>query len=89
MQADIALYKRNRDLLYDGLTALGFDCVRPDGAFYLFVKAPVPDARAVSEAAKERYLRDVEILMAPDSDLEAIKGFTGGVDFNGHINADE
>ncbi|MBQ6454193.1 MAG: hypothetical protein IJJ14_07535 [Coriobacteriales bacterium] len=43
----------------------------------------------IFEAAKERYLRDVEILMAPDSDLEAVKGFTGGVDFNGHINADE
>ena len=64
MQADIALYKRNRDLLYDGLTALGFDCVRPDGAFYLFVKAPVPDARAFSEAAKK-----YELLLVPSDDF--------------------
>ncbi|MCE5201003.1 MAG: pyridoxal phosphate-dependent aminotransferase, partial [Synergistaceae bacterium] len=51
--ADIAIYKRNRDLLYNGLTKLGFDCVRPDGAFYLFVKALEPDANAFCEKAKK------------------------------------
>ncbi len=38
--SDISQYKINRDLLYNGLKELGFDCVYPDGAFYLFVKTP-------------------------------------------------
>ena len=50
--SDVAVYRTNRDLLYNGLTALGFDCIRPQGAFYLFVKAPIEDSEAVSEQAK-------------------------------------
>lgn len=52
-QGDISAYRRNRDLLYGGLKELGFDCVKPQGAFYLFVKSPEPDAAAFSEKAKK------------------------------------
>ena len=68
--ADISIYKENRDLLYSGLKARGFDCVYPDGAFYLFVKSPEPDAKAFSERAK-RY----ELLLVPSDDF----GLTGYV----------
>lgn len=50
--SDVSTYKKNRDLLYNGLTELGFKCIRPQGAFYLFVKSPEPDAAAFSEKAK-------------------------------------
>lgn len=50
---DIRAYKSNRDLLYNGLVSLGYECVRPQGAFYLFVKSPEPDAYAFSERAKK------------------------------------
>ena len=51
--SDLAVYRTNRDLLYNGLTQLGFTCIRPQGAFYLFVKAPIADSQAVSEQAKQ------------------------------------
>lgn len=50
---DINLYKANRDLLYKGLTELGFECVKPQGAFYMFVKAMGGDSAAFCEKAKE------------------------------------
>ena len=62
--SDLTAYKRNRDLLYNGLTELGFDCVRPDGAFYLFMKCPEPDAKAFSERAKK-----YELLLVPSDDF--------------------
>ena len=62
--ADISQYKQSRDLLYGGLTALGFDCVKPDGAFYLFMKTPEPDAKAFSERAKK-----FELLLVPSDDF--------------------
>lgn len=49
---DIELYKKNRDLLYKGLTAMGYECVKPQGAFYLFMKALEEDAVAFCEKAK-------------------------------------
>ena len=49
-------YDRNRRLLYDGLTALGYEAAKPDGAFYLFVKAPGGNAVAFSEKAKQKDL---------------------------------
>lgn len=49
---DLAAYDRNRMLLYSSLTRMGYTCVKPDGAFYLLVKAPNGDAKAFSEAAK-------------------------------------
>ena len=62
--SDLAAYKRNRDLLYGGLTELGFTCVYPDGAFYLFMKCPEPDAKAFSEHAKK-----YELLLVPSDDF--------------------
>lgn len=51
--SDINEYREKRDLLYNALSEMGFSCIHPDGAFYLFVKSPVPDAKAFSEKAKE------------------------------------
>ena len=51
--SDLAVYKENRDLIYNGLTELGFTCIHPDGAFYLFMKSPVEDAGEFCEKAKE------------------------------------
>ena len=67
--ADIAAYDRNRTLLYDSLTEMGYEAVKPDGAFYLFVKAPCGDAGAFSEAAKKH-----EILFVP-SDSFGYEGY--------------
>lgn len=50
---DINIYKKNRDILYNGLTELGYECFKPDGAFYMFVKALEDDAYAFCEKAKE------------------------------------
>lgn len=51
--ADIDAYRVNRDLLYGALTDYGYDCIHPDGAFYLFVRSPEPDAAAFCEKAKQ------------------------------------
>ena len=53
---DIDAYRRNRDLLYGALTRIGFDCVKPEGAFYLFMKSPIEDADAFCERAKQEDL---------------------------------
>ena len=53
LTGDLSVYKRNRDLLYNALTSYGFECVYPDGAFYLFMKSPEKDANAFCEKAKE------------------------------------
>lgn len=60
--SDIEAYARNRDLLYNGLTELGYECVRPQGAFYLFVKSPEKsgDAGEFSERAKKH-----DVLIVP------------------------
>ena len=64
--SDLSVYKKNRDLLYDSLTAYGFTCVHPDGAFYLFMKTPEPDAYAFCEKAKK-----YELLLVPGDDFGA------------------
>ena len=64
--SDLSVYKKNRDLLYDSLTAYGFTCVHPDGAFYLFMKTPEPDAYAFCEKAKKH-----ELLLVPGNDFGA------------------
>ena len=58
--ADLSIYEKNRNLLYDALTAYGYEAVRPDGAFYLFLKTPDPDANAFCERAKK-----YELLIVP------------------------
>ena len=50
--ADISIYDENRKLLYNALTEYGYEAVYPDGAFYLFLKSPEPDAVAFCEKAK-------------------------------------
>ncbi len=62
--ADVGYYKRNRDLLVDGLEKLGFTCVHPDGAFYLFMKCPIADSMEFCEKAKE-----FEIMVVPGHDF--------------------
>ncbi len=57
-------YKENRDLLYDNLTAFGYECIKPEGAFYLFVKTLEPDAYAFFEKAKKH-----ELLVVPCDDF--------------------
>ncbi len=51
--SDLNEYKEKRDLIYQALTDMGFTCIHPDGAFYLFVRSPIADANAFSEKAKE------------------------------------
>ena len=67
-KADIAFYKKNRDKIYDALTSYGFQCVKPEGAFYLFIKTPVDDKEFAAEAKKEH------ILVVPGSSF-ALGGF--------------
>ncbi len=56
LRPDLAAYDRNRKALYEGLLDAGYEAAKPDGAFYLFVKAPGGDANAFSEKAKQRDL---------------------------------
>lgn len=67
--SDVSIYKKNRDILYDGLTKIGYKCVKPDGAFYLFVKALEDDANAFSMKARE-----YELLLVPGDDF-GTKGY--------------
>ncbi len=53
---DLEAYDVNRNLLYNGLTEIGYECAKPQGAFYLFVKAPGGDAKAFAEKAKAKNL---------------------------------
>ncbi len=53
---DVSAYRTNRDLLYEGLTNIGYRCFKPDGAFYLFVQALEEDAERFGEKAKEEDL---------------------------------
>lgn len=61
-EVDVAAYDKNRLALYNGLTECGFQCIKPEGAFYLFVKSPVPDEKEFCEAGKK-----YNILMVPGS----------------------
>ena len=61
-QTDISYYDRNRETLYNGLTECGFTCIKPQGAFYLFVKSPVENEKEFCEAAKK-----YNILIVPGS----------------------
>ena len=61
-QTDISYYDRNREALYNGLTECGFTCIKPEGAFYLFVKSPVENEKEFCDAAKK-----YNILIVPGS----------------------
>ena len=56
LRPDLDSYDRNRKALYESLTAMGYEMAKPDGAFYLFIKAPGGDANAFSEKAKKKDL---------------------------------
>lgn len=62
-------YKKNRDLIYNGLTKIGYECVQPQGAFYLFMKALEDDAYNFMEKAKK-----YNIIVVP-SDNFGVKGY--------------
>lgn len=68
-KVNVDAYKENRDLLYNNLTDYGYTCVKPDGAFYLFVKALEEDAYKFYEKAKAH-----EILVVPCDDF-GLKGY--------------
>ncbi len=61
-QVDLAYYDRNRTTLYEGLKECGLECIKPQGAFYLFVKSPVADEKEFCQAGKK-----YNILMVPGS----------------------
>ncbi|MBR6072315.1 MAG: pyridoxal phosphate-dependent aminotransferase [Acholeplasmatales bacterium] len=69
LTSDMNEYKKNRDLLYNGLKKVGFECVYPQGAFYLFVKSPEADANKFMEKAKK-----YNIVIVP-SDGFGVKGY--------------
>lgn len=61
-EVDVNIYKKNRDLLYNHLISLGFTCVKPQGAFYLFPKSPIDDDKKFCEDA-----RQFNLLLVPGS----------------------
>ena len=61
-KTDLVAYDKNRQALYNGLKECGFECIKPQCAFYLFVKSPVEDEKAFCEAGKK-----YNILMVPGS----------------------
>ncbi len=65
----IDLYKKNRDTLYDALSAMGYEAVRPDGAFYLMVKSLEEDSVAFAKNAAR-----IGLLVVPTDDFGA-KGY--------------
>ncbi len=67
--ADVSVYRENRDLLYNALTEMGFECVYPDGAFYLFVKTPTATAKEFSDKACE-----FDLLVVP-ADSFGVEGY--------------
>ena len=62
LKTDISAYKKNRDLLYNGLKELNFECIYPAGAFYLFMKTPIADDKEFCKIAKK-----YNILVVPGS----------------------
>lgn len=78
--ADITIYKTNRDILYEALTSMGYQVTKPDGAFYLFVKALESDAKRFSQYAKEQY----NLLLVPSDSF----GCLGYVRISYCVNTD-
>ena len=64
VRPDLEAYDRNRNALYDALISYGYECVKPNGAFYMFVKAPGGSSLAFSDKAKEKNL-----LLVPGDDF--------------------
>ena len=53
IEPNIAKYNANRELLYTNLLSYGYECIKPEGAFYLFVKSPIADDIAFCQMAKK------------------------------------
>ena len=64
LRPDLSAYDQNRKALYEGLLEMGYEIAKPQGAFYLFVKAPGGNAKAFSEKAKE-----LDLLVVPGDDF--------------------
>lgn len=64
-KCDVDSYNRNREALYNGLVKLGFECIKPQGAFYLFVKSPVPNEKEFCNVAKKH-----NVLLVPGSSFK-------------------
>lgn len=62
--SDISVYEKNKELLYNSLIEMGYKCVKPGGAFYLFPQSLEPDAKAFCEKAKE-----YDLLLVPGDDF--------------------
>ncbi len=62
--SDISVYEKNKELLYNGLIEMGYKCVEPGGAFYLFPQSLEPDAKAFCEKAKK-----YDLLLVPGDDF--------------------
>ena len=69
LTSNMSLYKENRDVIYNGLKEIGYECVHPMGAFYLFFKSPSGDAYEFMERAKKH-----NIIVVP-SDPFGVKGY--------------
>ncbi len=69
LTSDISIYKKNRDRLLNALVSYGFEVIKPEGAFYMFVKSPEPDAKAFADRAKK-----FELLLVPGDDF-GCKGY--------------
>ena len=67
--SDCTIYKDNRDVLVSNLKKLGFSCVNPKGAFYVFMKSPIPNAEEFSDVCKT-----YGVLLVP-SDSFGVKGY--------------
>ena len=88
MKVDVEIYRRKRDLLCDGLASVGYTVKKPEGAFYLFLKAPIDDDVAFSRALQKQriltvpgsgfggpgYIR-IAYCVNDDTILNAIPGF--------------
>ena len=61
-KTDLSFYDRNREDLYNGLKECGFSCIKPEGAFYLFVKSPVENEKEFCEVCKQ-----YNVLVVPGS----------------------
>ena len=68
-KVDVSIYKENRDILINGLRKLGFTCINPDGAFYLFVKSPDNDGLLFCDVAKK-----YDVLLVPCDDF-GVEGY--------------
>lgn len=61
-EVDIDVYNKNREALYKGMTDIGYECIKPEGAFYLFFKSPIEDEKEFCSLAKEH-----RVLLVPGS----------------------